>query len=793
MYNLVSVKTHPLGYSEDSYQENVLPNKKKVIRFQTGAGQEKRSLQSIDSAKYVNNNFPDEDIVLPYLNTMEPQSFRSVLAKKFMAIGEKLPGKFHLLSSFNARKHLEKTLGVKKKCIEEQFRYLSLDGNLMIFYPPSYPAVVLMTLPGSERESLHQLIFRADENLKSYLALHEDLFQVKRFAIINVIAAVHHKKEDVEKSLHCQDSLPFMLFSDFVYESQTWWDKIEEFLGQIANDLEEADQQSIFEISARSILLEALIDDNFPTLFAKDEEVFCKKIMNRAQIDVLLDKARHKLVKGPYGSGKSVIVNELIQRSVEEKDITTVYLGYEEYSLLQVQMERFCQTIPGDIVCLNVADLTLERGSTNILPLRESLEMIESRCKGKKLHIILDEYDTEELNNKEAKQIRQLLEGRFFKNCQITIAVQSCQKNRIIQREDMKKEQSANCLEDLGMKEFELFNTMRYTWSICQSVSLSLKKVEEQEAVYDIPIKSTNNEIESKGKASIPMTLNMKSSKDQVDEGTHVEMDTDRNSMEVPTLRIDELCQYSERTGATMISKFVYPKGVTSGVRRKGETPLLLQLEELNITSIKMIVHLLNTFVLKNKRGKNKDKKLMLICNSRDLLPFARLALQVAGTKYIEYTDNIRGQPAKSTSDKEVILYSWENEVPVLLTDCRCCRGMENDEVLVLWDLSDIYGRQMFGEALSRSRTKLYIVSVKRHRTSDAIPIANSNLTEAIKLLVDHKHVEDKTDVCKDNAVVIPQSLIDEKGLRNADESTYDMRAMLHQLAGQYEEPKQAQ
>ena len=295
---LVSARTHFFGSSELQLLSTSPHGKNKTIRYQTGASQERCSLRSINSTDYVKKNFPGEKVVIPYLHTMDKTSLSYNLARKFVEVGEQVnEEKYVLLAGVNMKKHLENTFRLKGDLIKENFEHLQDNHDLMIFYPPSSDSVILVTLPKGEKESLHNLFFKAHENMKSYLLLHEDLLQTRHLNVINVIAAPHHKQEKVENSSHCQDCVPFILFSeDLASHFDEWWNQIEEYMNR--NEQEIIDQGSMFEISSRSILLEAIIDDNFPCFRDKDEEIFRKKIINKSQIDVLLDNSLQKLITG---------------------------------------------------------------------------------------------------------------------------------------------------------------------------------------------------------------------------------------------------------------------------------------------------------------------------------------------------------------------------------------------------------------------------------------------------------------------------------------------------------------
>ena len=82
------------------------------------------------------------------------------------------------------------------------------------------------------------------------------------------------------------------------------------------------------------------------------------------------------------------------------------------------------------------------------------------------------------------------------------------------------------------------------------------------------------------------------------------------------------------------------------------------------------------------------EDKVMVISNTKDMIALAKAAMATVKLSYVEYTNNLRSLPAPTTLEKKSILNKWRNNAQVLLTDCRCCRGMECKEVIRLWRIS---------------------------------------------------------------------------------------------------------
>ena len=325
--------------------------------------------------------------------------------------------------------------------------------------------------------------------------------------------------------------------------------------------------------------------------------------------------------KGGYGCGKSIIVHQQIQRYQEKENSILCYLGMDEYSLHQVLVAEHCakisERLKQKIVSKSVVDISLDAGSSNrLLSFTECLEEIQKCYPGKQIDIVVDELDSEDLNEQEIVKLKEILKLPAFKSSMFYISLQSCQKKRQLEHNGKVQKETESHYKVLGIeifKIFELHKTMRFTNSIGNAVTSSQEKVEEKPNIY-------------------PSNL--------------------------------------------QISHFEYFKSNGSGVNIIGEKPNLLRLN--NEKSVQPLAFFLE------EHCQRRMSKMMLICNTVNLINLAKAAMKTVGLTYVEYTDDIKGVPAKATLEKKPILDEWRNDKQVLLVDCRGCRGMECQEVKTL-------------------------------------------------------------------------------------------------------------
>ena len=370
----------------------------------------------------------------------------------------------------------------------------------------------------------------------------------------------------------------------------------------------------------------------------------------------------------------------------------------DEYSLHQVLVDEHCakisKSLKQKIVSKSVVDMSLDAGSSNrLLSFTKCLEEIQKSYPGKQIDIVVDELDSEDLNKEEVEELKQILELPAFKSSMFSMSLQSCQKKRKLEHNGKVQKETESHYKVLGneiFKIFELHKTMRFTSNIGNAVTSSQEKVEGKPNIYpcNLPkaeIKERDHD-ESVSETPTP-EVNVKAGGDELEQRSGITDRSKQNSgnskdnrskpkpinMDVPTMKMDSSFRHSEveESSTKIISRFEYFKSDGSGVNIPGKKPNLLRLNEKNF---KPLAYFLGEHC-------QRISKMMLISNTKDLIDLAKAALQTVELTYIEYTDSIRGLPAKTTLSKESILKEWRKDKQVLLVDCRGCRGMECQEV----------------------------------------------------------------------------------------------------------------
>ena len=332
-----------------------------------------------------------------------------------------------------------------------------------------------------------------------------------------------------------------------------------------------------------------------------------------------------------------------------------------------------------------------------ILPLSECLMKIRKQHPGKKIDVVIDELDSEDLDQQEVNKVNSILDEPEFKTSKILIAFQCCQKKRLYKQEfktskiliafrffrkkrlkDQLKKETSICYTDLkGFKQFTLDKSMRFTSKICGTLKKCEEKVEENPSKYSCNLSKFDSN-KSKAVDSIHKHIQEEEEHEGIRGPKQLYL-PGKSSMKQPSMKIDASLRYAEVDGGnTKITvNFDYIKAKGSGHNIKGDNPNLLQVN--SNRDVRPLAYFIQKYCIYNPES---DLKLMIICNTQAMVNLAKASLKTCKLPFIQYTDDIDAVPAKSTALKKNILEMWQQDKDILLVDCRGCKGMECQEVI---------------------------------------------------------------------------------------------------------------
>ena len=311
--------------------------------------------------------------------------------------------------------------------------------------------------------------------------------------LIGVMVCPQYKEEDLNL-----DKLPFLNqpLSTFVTEKEWYNDgglekklkflvneskqQIKSYCGAISRstdilrDFQVFTGQLMASMAQRSLFLPKVTDD----LEKKIDTI----LMNNEQIESINNPTKWKIINGGFGSGKTVVLNEIAWKMITQDEIGAIcYLPFAPYSLIDQKFaESFrllCKIKKVDYLnfklksfCLQSLLAEIEMPLTDFYDLtshpKKNVAVILKHLKtkycsdGKSMAILIDEFPREFVDTNYANHLAECLE-EHFQDITVVISFQSVEKTKEYEINGKLSDISKNMPNISGMQEFKLGKTMR--------------------------------------------------------------------------------------------------------------------------------------------------------------------------------------------------------------------------------------------------------------------------------------------------------------------------------------------
>ena len=304
--------SHPIGLQSDAShhlknlrKEDSLEHSTFTFSYQSGGGMEESHVTDNDCVRYVEENFwfgksEKINVVVPHLEQLDQKSLNHQMAS---CICEMFSTNNNFLFTEVNLFHLLRHIGYNENELDKKFNcQLQNLPNLLVLYPDGYSAVILITLPETRHDSIHDLILKSNANIKAYLLLHRHRLIVKeKFMVINVVGAIYHEKSSLKLSSYCGSCNAdlFITKEDLNSKLHSWFLRLQKLMKKLSNERKiEYDVKSTHETASMLAILNCVTDDRFPTLFASEDERINKIVLNEKQRSILLNPAQRKIIVG---------------------------------------------------------------------------------------------------------------------------------------------------------------------------------------------------------------------------------------------------------------------------------------------------------------------------------------------------------------------------------------------------------------------------------------------------------------------------------------------------------------
>ena len=332
--------------------------------------------------------------------------------------------------------------------------------------------------------------------------------------LLGVVAAFNVDKVEIITNF-CLNCNPFLLTSTELHNQETLAHWLQAVLPETLTSIREGNQfltssnqtRCIFETfkELASTVIGYMANIRLRvSLGPNDTHTAIQNIqLNNDQIQAYLSPKQHVVIKGAYGTGKSVIAQLHLERLAHEGGII-YYILFDPFSMLENSIRNTARKLEEkenieslDIRVTNLATIAEEFEFSKLPPLSKVINSIHEKHGDEPFQIIVDEFDGQTLDRYEAENIKNELE--LLPNNFVLIIAQAYENERVFIQEGKSEIKQKRFQYHLTQMEvIELTKTMRTSVSINNLLSVAVSTMNKTASEFLHPIISKQQAVSKK-------------------------------------------------------------------------------------------------------------------------------------------------------------------------------------------------------------------------------------------------------------------------------------------------------
>ena len=626
-------------------------------------------------------------------------------------------------------------------------------GNYMhrfLWFEQSGNIVNVRVCDSDDVESIKEQLIYCREDLKLLIYLYQaDL--ARAGICVTFLLVAKNVTKDVLKDI-CEDCV------DHVVSNENWHNKtvLSEFWRNIERKKPNSKSGTLASVRrVISRIVASMAGDHsecqafLPLLRGDPYDTLSSLMLTRSQLEVIQSTSKGKIVRGCYGSGKSIVGRIMfrlyanLSSDMFDKTIYVYYIVWDPWSLISVSVEhlekRFIEKkkLEDKNLVIRIMDIGEVLQMLNInkeVPLPYLLEELNNHHKNALVYSVVDEYTP-----KDPQEFESL---KLLQNIESTVLVQPMQ-NYILNEENAE------------MEIFTLCQSLRTTEQVSNLLKMSQELLEQEPIEYTKPTHEDTfmdaaTEVSSFATATGPLSISKGEScsgDTEEDEETKKSNKTHPEQSSIKySFGLENCVQKYFDNGSSnrkIHLQFQYSKIEHLGHRiYEYKIPEFYQWPEYNsitidgLPTLAVVINLNSIFLRLLRRSSvvvlcsNKKKRNIVINSLKHLRPptenLTKLemynrhkikVLSIAEENIIQYTPFLDNPTIPPTKEEKLNVHNQlqKNRKHIMITDIRGYRGLESKNVIVMIDDNEYHGKQFVAESLSRCiSNELYFVNIAK-------------------------------------------------------------------------------
>ena len=642
-----------------------------------------------------------------------------------------------VFKNYDIAKHME-FLGYSKAQLKANLGVAPMNESISYIAYIEQNNTVFICEKVSKVLNVNQCLKNLAVIVKYFLTLYHKEIQASGVTIIGLLIRENEKEEELVKCRFCHLFSPLYKLFESPPALKDWWNSIETYEGwwNLANP---KNQNQLFcNIAAEILCFMALQEKGLPALTDDKSQQFRQTyfLYTPQQMDIHFSEAKHIVIQGSYGSGKSILglkKLELIWKSLK-RDENIVYINFDWKSNLHFLMEKNVREYVGissrkikhvnniqDIlgspdqliyVCHNLSGENLSA----ILQETVRLNMNASQITKTNSHLIIEEYDGETLSRDEAAKIVKLIKSSNLMGTSVILLAQPLMKNRSWKVGNKSYEKETCMFHELKdiFKIVKLEQVLRCSNEICGITKCAQNFVQNKDSVFQTKMSKVSfkhqQQPEENKKHMISPNL---SDWNYPEMGTSINEKVSNPGSDLNTadkiighgMDLDQAFKRSTPVKKSngvknkIVSKFGFLCEPRKGLDIEGLKPNLVEFSDnINLTSDIAVIAL--TLVLKNFIGENKTTTVLHMADKQPGIL----------KRTIQLLPRLLDETYLFTNDIGVCLQKKKQSKIIFSSNVSSVNGMEFDHVIIVVSHSEYYLKYYLPQAISRCTYDLTFV-----------------------------------------------------------------------------------
>ena len=699
---------------------------KRTVRVKLPTYEDEKTLSELKESlckdyfkRYFENQAKENPVVLPQLIPKEINKIVGTMEHWCSDANEMSNLKGLIIHSFDASMYFDKwfydKLDKETLCKDLDMKEFPSTPILIVYNPKENVILLIRKL---KNKDIKKDIELCGSDMKLFMVLFGSELKQGNVKVISLLMS-NMKVDEFTKCKGCEHSIVAVEVLESYELFKAWWEKVvSHYKTQNTGELDK-DKAEAFSAKLIGFLAAAQFVDNLPSLTKNPNEQMehILVMLTPAQKDILYSEDKHLIIKGPYGCGKTIIARKKLhmlsgEPGKNEKDELVYFVCYDPRSALSNEI----RSTPNVKVYCN------KEGNK----LSEIINDINEVERNENFNLIVDEYDSEDLDKREAEKLNGLFAGKF-QDSFVLLIPQSMEKNREINKADKKEREEKNMFQLLEtMKQVELNLVMRNPVEISNLLWVTQNFLKEEQTIYKQREKETSknlamlNESDTKEKFELTKLTGISDLEKKITESGY-DIDREVKSQEKRLafkIGLDEafaLAKTPKGSNADMnkiVNSFTYITSEGTGHLINTYYPKVFELVSDNTQDYSFKKHLTLNFVLRKLNilnSNSNNKHVVLHFNTKtDKIP-----------KWLIFALESFEIGRKITANYEEFKYSENKSILV----CNFCsfRGLEHSNITIIID-HDIYSvKHYLVEAMARCTNKLAVTVLEKSESMSTI------------------------------------------------------------------------